>query len=68
MHYIVSPGGAVVSGLVRLYPDRGVEARAWPGALHCVLGKDTLLLQCLSPRQVYYVCQQFNIVGDNVIQ
>jgi len=58
VHYIVSLGGAVVSGLVCLYPDGGFEAQAWPGALHRVLGKDTLLLQCLTPQQVYYVCQQ----------
>ena len=41
----------VASWLVRLTPIRSKQSRfeSWLGTLCCVLGQDTLLLQCLSP-------------------
>ena len=43
--------GAVASLLVCLTPDGSGQSgfEPWPGTLCCVLGQDTLLLQCLSP-------------------
>ena len=39
----------MTSWLVRSSPDRAVQVRVPPGTLHCVLGQDTLLSNCLSP-------------------
>ena len=39
----------MASWLVRSSPDREVRVRALVGNIACVLGKDTLLSQCLSP-------------------
>ena len=43
MYSLYFVGGAVALWLVRWTPDRAVQVRALAGALHCVLGQDTLL-------------------------
>ena len=41
---------------------RGSGFESWPGTLCCVLGQDTLLLQCLSPSRCINGYRQ--VVGE----